>query len=158
MFEIGPQNKSKGLLVSVVTNDVEKLLKAFENITADQDDPGKLHLSEWKHFLKIYWQKVLSDINVDSVIFLYFVQFQQCSSKIDDFLFIFLTRHFAMFLKFSICCPISEFFLLKWVNTWWKTCFCEPSLIFVIGLVQREFTGSSAVSYTHLTLPTILLV
>ena len=46
MFEIGPQNKSKGLLVSVVTNDVEKLLKAFENITADQDDPGKLHLSE----------------------------------------------------------------------------------------------------------------
>lgn len=40
MFEMGPQNKSKGLLVNIVTSEAEELLRAFETITAEHDDQG----------------------------------------------------------------------------------------------------------------------
>ena len=45
MFEICPQHKTKGLLVNIVTPNANELLGAFEEIRADQEEPGGILFS-----------------------------------------------------------------------------------------------------------------
>jgi len=45
MFEIGPQSKSKGLLVNIdIPNNALEILKTFEYITAEIDEPSKSYV------------------------------------------------------------------------------------------------------------------